>query len=84
MEKQRIWQEPKLIVLARSTPEESVLATCKSAAGAGQRVPTTIIAAPPRAARPIAAHNRSGDLTGERCITHQRSGICSPRILRFA
>ncbi len=35
MEKQRIWQEPKLIVLARSTPEESVLATCKSAAGSG-------------------------------------------------
>ena len=36
MEKSRIWQKPKLVILARSTPEESVLTTCKSSkAGTG-------------------------------------------------
>ena len=35
MEKKRIWRQPKLVVLARSSPEEAVLAGCKATSVSG-------------------------------------------------
>ena len=36
-----VWQKPKLIILYRGRPEESVLADCKTAAGGGKLAVTT-------------------------------------------